>query len=347
MSLRSLYHSLIVSSFLVLQLAVASELSELRNTQYLGLNTILLESEQSQVALKKRYFAELLKVRQQSTRLGSLERLEALDAEIHSFAFTQCVCELPAEDGELARLRDVYREQCEHIQLQEAQKISQWHSDYTASLAAIKRAAIKAGDVAQAKEVRAEVEKISAEERVSAAAALVAEAAKTPAKSETPASFDSEWISLSGLDCEAEGGHYFNHAIKNESDWVRHYRGKGYARSEILYSHSPGKYTFHFAEPIQGFQAIACIENRSKKGNVVFTIETDTEGEVHRTEAIHGSRRGEDIEIAFQPANTLILSVLSNGGGAEDWAFWLKPAISFTYTAPEPTEEAEAAEPTE
>ncbi|MEO0415821.1 MAG: NPCBM/NEW2 domain-containing protein, partial [Verrucomicrobiota bacterium] len=205
--------------------------------------------------------------------------------------------------------------------------------------------------VSLAKEVRSEIEAITAETIITSANEAVQQAGEAKTAPAVP-SFDSEWISLIGLDFEAEGGKYFSNALVNENEKIRTFRGVGYKNSQILYSHSPGKYTFHFHQPVTGFKGIACIESRSNKGNVVFTIETDTEGEVYRSEAVHSGRRGEEITTGFKPAKTLVLSVLRNGGGAEDWAFWLKPSISFTFQEPvakqpKPEPKAQKPKPTE
>ncbi len=256
--------------------------------------------------------------RETARKAGDLDLVAAFEAEIASRQADTLAAPAPAEVPEIARLRDVYEAESASRELHKHAALVAWHDDYEAKLRMLEKALVAADRIEDAKRARAERDKLRESLTLAEArAAIAAKEAEAPDERPWQDLRLKKWASI-------DGSEYFLGMFDEALTQSIKFGGERYRPRQYFYAHAPGRIVFEFDEPITGFSARGCLEERSHRGKVVFILETE-EGEVFRSEPVDRERREENIEVSFAPAHRLVLKVDEAGGAEEDWAFWLEP----------------------
>ncbi|MBK1882240.1 NPCBM/NEW2 domain-containing protein [Luteolibacter pohnpeiensis] len=304
------------------------DVGEIESSSAEALRNIQVNSAQEIDKLRQQLIAALERARQTEQAAGDTETVEAFDDEMARMAFDASPFEKPSSVAAIAKIEKVYATEFSTLDEKKQRDIVAWQSDLDQKLGALEQQFRSVDNVEAADEIaskRKELQQRSIVQKAIAAVATFQPASDQPPEPTPQPPSNKPWRYLTHVKwAKIEGGNYFKAMIEQPPAIT--VKGKRYRESQILYCHPPGRIEYQFDEPITGFQATACLEERSIKGSVTFTIETD-EGEVFRSKTVDRRHNQEAIEINFRPTRKLILRTDENGKSEDNWAFWLVPRI--------------------
>ena len=305
-------------------IAGAKTLGEIEKSQQATLLEIETNAIKEVDKLGKLLISALDRAKQAETAAGNVKSAQSYEDEIARMMFDSEPFAKPSSLAAIAKMEAVYTSEFVDLEQQRQRKIVEWYIRYDTELESLQ----KSLTTAEANEISDKRDALKEREMVKSAVAAVANAKHTNKRAETPSSqpapaSNKPWKFLKRVKwAKAEGGEYFKSMLEEDRDIIKD--GKKYRLRQFIFCHPPGMIEYQFDEPITGFTASACLEERSTNGNIIFIVETD-EGEVYRSKPVDKGRNREEIEINFKPSKKLVLRTDEHGSGAEDWAFWLLP----------------------
>lgn len=287
--------------------------------------TIAKKRDEELAKLESQLLAALGKLRESARVSGDLDSVKALDAEIERWKGDGELPWVESEHPEIAKLHTVFETAANELKIKEYRALLAWSVNYTKQLKQLEKLLVAENKIQDAEEARAEQKMLNDNLLVTKAREEVAKAdAAKPAPQTASPTGERPWNNLiTHKDRKAKGNEYFVGGIDTHKNPVRIEQVE-YQPTEIIYTHASGRLEFTFAFLISEFRGSVCMEDRSNRGNVVFSVET-AEGEVFKSKEIKAGFRKEDFNLKFKPTRKLVLIVDENGGSEEDWSFWLKP----------------------
>lgn len=274
------------------------------------------------------FLSALGKAREAAIKAGSLDAVQAIDAEAARWKLEE---DLPATESsvaEIAKLHETLREAKADLLVKRQRGVVAWHQDYDKRLQGIEKSLVTAGKVEEAQGVRTERDALrdsltlkEATEAVKAADDEAAKAAKAP---KAAAAAKGPWKKLKSLKpASFKGGEYFERLLTGRKKPVM-VGGAEYQPDDFIYTHAPGRVEYEFGLAITSFRATLCLEDSSSQGNVTFKIETDA-GEIYKSKVLKNGDKLDNVDLTFKPTRKLVIVVDNNGSDAEDWSLMLKP----------------------